>query len=518
MVWYLTMGSDYYLSLKQLFTESLVGNIILFIILFLLTLAQDWVNIFLFIFPIITFSFALFFKIIEVNKWRTHFEDSPIVYNPMGSEKNNANRFNLISLLLLIFLLWMGYESLIHPQLMDTYHFFFIIIYFFLYTFSFFILFFDIWKYSQIKLKYRKENTEFPDETENYEKIVRFLKIKQFRIVSYVNLGIFLGLNGIHIIFLFLTYFGILPGYNIILPGTGLENSSPLTLPLSFFFALIISPTYTIPLLTLIYKDINQLRIEHLEDIIEDFTKNMRILILENFQILNKNLLNDLDMDEFIKTMELRKSFRDYVTQRRVKSVKDKYKTGRDVSERSQAESEHREEEGELEERSEEDRRKEEMKDILKKEEGETQVYKKKEKVKVKFTPKQEEKVKERPKKKKRKKIVSAPKREEREKEKAKEIRQKIRKESTKKAEKPSESEEFHDKNREHREWMRKQAVGSILTINKKEGRRKCPNCEEDRKQIIHESIDKNNIIMSSPRIYGKKYKCGRCGTEWREV
>lgn len=57
----------------------------------------------------------------------------------------------------------------------------------------------------------------------------------------------------------------------------------------------------------------------------------------------------------------------------------------------------------------------------------------------------------------------------------------------------------------------------SILTIEKPEGRRVCPNCGEENKSMIHESIDKSNIIMDYPRMYGKKYKCGNCGTEWRE-
>lgn len=57
----------------------------------------------------------------------------------------------------------------------------------------------------------------------------------------------------------------------------------------------------------------------------------------------------------------------------------------------------------------------------------------------------------------------------------------------------------------------------SILTIEKTEGRRVCPNCGEEHQSMIHESVDKSNIIMDYPRMYGKKYKCGNCGTEWRE-
>jgi DNA-directed RNA polymerase subunit M/transcription elongation factor TFIIS len=57
----------------------------------------------------------------------------------------------------------------------------------------------------------------------------------------------------------------------------------------------------------------------------------------------------------------------------------------------------------------------------------------------------------------------------------------------------------------------------SILTIEKSEGRRKCPKCGNENKLLIHESIDKSNIIMDYPRMYGKKYRCGECGLEWRE-
>ena len=57
----------------------------------------------------------------------------------------------------------------------------------------------------------------------------------------------------------------------------------------------------------------------------------------------------------------------------------------------------------------------------------------------------------------------------------------------------------------------------TILTIEKVEGRRKCPECSTDDPHMIHETVDKSNIILDYPRVYGKKYKCGQCGIEWRE-
>ena len=64
---------------------------------------------------------------------------------------------------------------------------------------------------------------------------------------------------------------------------------------------------------------------------------------------------------------------------------------------------------------------------------------------------------------------------------------------------------------------MGENADDGLLTVEKSEGRRICPKCGEENPSMIHESTDKANIIMDYPRVYGKKYKCGRCGTEWRE-
>ncbi len=57
----------------------------------------------------------------------------------------------------------------------------------------------------------------------------------------------------------------------------------------------------------------------------------------------------------------------------------------------------------------------------------------------------------------------------------------------------------------------------SIMTIERPEGRRKCPKCDNYDKSLIHESTDKTNIILDYPRMYGKKFKCGLCGAFWRE-
>ncbi len=61
------------------------------------------------------------------------------------------------------------------------------------------------------------------------------------------------------------------------------------------------------------------------------------------------------------------------------------------------------------------------------------------------------------------------------------------------------------------------QVDDSIMTIEKGEGRRKCPKCANEDNSLIHQSVDKSNIILDYPRMYGKKFRCGLCGCLWRE-
>ena len=53
-------------------------------------------------------------------------------------------------------------------------------------------------------------------------------------------------------------------------------------------------------------------------------------------------------------------------------------------------------------------------------------------------------------------------------------------------------------------------------TIITGDSRRMCPTCDNTRHNLIYEETDKTHILMDYPRIYGKKYKCGECGQEWR--
>ena len=54
------------------------------------------------------------------------------------------------------------------------------------------------------------------------------------------------------------------------------------------------------------------------------------------------------------------------------------------------------------------------------------------------------------------------------------------------------------------------------ITQKTSEGRIKCPECGNQNKRLIRESIDRTYLISVSPKVCGKKFKCGECGAEWR--
>ncbi len=60
------------------------------------------------------------------------------------------------------------------------------------------------------------------------------------------------------------------------------------------------------------------------------------------------------------------------------------------------------------------------------------------------------------------------------------------------------------------------QEIKSELQVS--ETRRACPKCGNNIPSQIREMTDKTNIISDYPKVYGKKYQCGQCGTEWRKT
>ncbi len=291
-------SEENYLLLRELLNETLLRDIIIFIILYLFILAQSWENLFLLLFPIITFAYSVFFRIINTNKWRTTSNSTQITYNPIGLEKKHANRLFFTAILQLILLFWIGAESYYHPQLIQYYNLFFNIFFNFLYTFGFYWILIDVWNYSKIviRLKNNKLSTQAQNNTSlksDLDKVISHLKLKSFKIVSIVNLSTFIFLNVLNISFtLFID--NTFSRFSYYLPGTGIEGSLPLNISVISFLIVIISPFVASFLLIFIYKDLNNINHADFENLLKELPEENRKNIIENLTKINKKFNRDL--------------------------------------------------------------------------------------------------------------------------------------------------------------------------------------------------------------------------------
>jgi len=282
-------NNNHYLSLKALISESLLRDSSLFTFLFLLIIAQGEENILLLLFPLITFTFSLFFRILSSNKMKTEFKNSLIVYNPLGLERKHANRLFYCTLFQLILIFWLGGESLYNPHIVLNYISYFLGFLIFLYTFGFFWIFIDSWKYTKIEIitdtTEARSTLPFSKDLRN---IISFLKLNNFRMVAYITFFVFIILNILNIITLFFINYGSI-GIQLLLPG-----SQIITISYFFYGFLIISPTLTIVFLIKNYKTNNKISKEKLDKILEPLPRNLQIKIIENLKALNNRIKEQL--------------------------------------------------------------------------------------------------------------------------------------------------------------------------------------------------------------------------------
>lgn len=283
-------NKNHYLSLIELITESLLRDLILFSFLFILIIAQVWDSILLLLFPLTTFGFSLFFRILSSNKIRTEFRNSLIIYNPLGLESKHANRFFFCTLFQQILILWLGGESLYNSHIINSYFSYFLGFLIFLYTFSFFWIFIDSWKNTKLEIipDIKEERSSLKVKSQDLSKVISYLKLKNFKVIAITTLLVFITLNILNIISL-LFINNNMPGIQVILPGTQI-----LTLSYLFYGFLAISPILTIILLNKNYKTINSLSKEKFEVILDALPRNIQIKIRENLKILNNNFKEQL--------------------------------------------------------------------------------------------------------------------------------------------------------------------------------------------------------------------------------
>ena len=240
---------------------------------------------------------------VSQNKWRTEFDDKSVIYSPFGLEKKHANRLLFCSLILLMLLFWFGAESLYHPQLIDNYTFYFIIIFVFVYTFGFYWIFIDLWKYSRIEVILQDANlVNIKDRAtfgKNIDKMISFLKIQYFKEISVISFIIFLTINSVNILMSLLASNISIPFYQtrISLPGTGIESSEPLIVSIFIYGFLVIPPVVAFIFLVSIYKNINSFSKERLDTILNPLPKDIQIKVIENLKTLNKKFREELKIE-----------------------------------------------------------------------------------------------------------------------------------------------------------------------------------------------------------------------------
>ena len=275
------------LLLREVLNETILRDFLLFILLYLFILAQNWNNLLLLLFPIIIFSFALFFRIIGTNKKKLMDAENLISYNPIGVENRIADRLVFISLLILILLFWIGAESLYHPQLVDEFGLYFNLIYFLLYSFGFFWIFYGIWDNCKIiaNLSGLENNNQ-----ENKRLLIVELGFNKIKLISYLNISIFIVLNLINTILTIFIFSGAEIGFPSNLPGTGLEDSQPLILSYSVWIILIAFPIVSIYFLISIYRDINNLSETEFKSKIDSLPNEIQEKIINNLKAIRQKL------------------------------------------------------------------------------------------------------------------------------------------------------------------------------------------------------------------------------------
>ncbi len=280
-----------FLPLRKLLNESLLRDLIIFVVFYLFILAQSWKNIFLLLFPVITYTFSLFFRLINANKWRLSIYDNTITYNPLGLEKKHANRLIFTSLLQLILLFWIGGESYYHPQLIQTYDIFFNILFNFIYTFGFYWILIDIWKYAKITIKI-SGNIEGDSAI-----LIHRLNLKKFKLFYLVNLGTFILLNILNLLIVTSTEINGFLGILYILPGTGIESSLPLKISVISFLIIVISPLIAILLLYFVYKMISNINPSELIEKLQLLPESKQNNIIETLKNINQKYYRDFSSE-----------------------------------------------------------------------------------------------------------------------------------------------------------------------------------------------------------------------------
>jgi hypothetical protein len=163
----------------------------------------------------------------------------------------------------------------------------------FSYTFAYFWIFLDLWKFSKIKIKLITIVSKF----DTFDEIISYLKIKKFRLISIVSFIVFLTSNILNIIMIILVNNNFISGIKIALPGTGSGGSEPITISIIPLIIIFLSPVVAVTFLLISYREIININRNKLNQILHSIPKNLQIKIIENLKFLNNKITRLLDIE-----------------------------------------------------------------------------------------------------------------------------------------------------------------------------------------------------------------------------
>ncbi len=145
---------------KILTTKNLLSVIFLYLASIISYFLLKWPNIAIILFSTLTWGANLFYSMINEGKIHTYIPDSLAKINPFGFENKNASLLLKSSILQSLLTIFFGYDSYLHPQLMDNYGNLYVYPLVLIYTLTWIALIYFTWSDSSIQISNSDQNSK----------------------------------------------------------------------------------------------------------------------------------------------------------------------------------------------------------------------------------------------------------------------------------------------------------------------------------------------------------------------
>jgi len=285
--------------------EDFTHTLIIIFLIIVLILSENWTNFIIFLFPLISFGFMIYFDTIRILN-KEMYSKSFLRLQPLGDYTNISRRFKFCLYLQSILILFTGAESLYHPQLIDNHFIFYIISIGLIFLFNSYYPFYDLAFYSKIELlidlffnnrnDFEIINSELKDNEKNEllnnknNKIIQDshkniilsrLKIKDFIFIHKIITINFLIMMILWILFSFISYNYSIFYFSIELPGSHLLEGQPLKITLFIVVIIIEIPILIIFIIKQIFRYLKNINLKELKELIIKLSKPQK-MVLEN--------------------------------------------------------------------------------------------------------------------------------------------------------------------------------------------------------------------------------------------